>query len=130
MNARLEPKIVAARTQRAVAREHGAGSVARRIASSHGPLARTLTTALGLRLGEIRRGNRIRRTLRVPDHGRDPPSFAVVDELDRVDPALERLRVGTGAARLVRRENVADVSEAVGAPRDLALEEAGERLAL
>ena len=68
---------------------------ARRIASSQGPLAATLTrNALRLRRGEVRRGNRIRRTFRVPDHGRDPPSLAVVDELDRVDPALERLRVG------------------------------------
>jgi hypothetical protein len=41
MKAMLEPRIVAARTHRAVARVHGDGSVARRIASSQGPRAAT-----------------------------------------------------------------------------------------
>jgi hypothetical protein len=42
MKAMLEPRIVAARTHRAVARAQGEGSVERRIASSQGPLAATL----------------------------------------------------------------------------------------
>jgi hypothetical protein len=42
MNAMLEPRIVAARTHRAVAGLQGDGSVAWRMASSQGPLARTL----------------------------------------------------------------------------------------
>jgi hypothetical protein len=42
MKAMLEPRIVAARTHRDAARPEGDGSVARRIASSQGPLAATL----------------------------------------------------------------------------------------
>jgi hypothetical protein len=47
MKAMLEPRIVAARTHRAVARVQGDGSVARRIASSHGPRAATFIAGSG-----------------------------------------------------------------------------------
>src|SRR5262249_25985890 len=65
------------------------------------------------------------RALDLPCDGTDPPAFPVAHELDRVDAALERLRVGFGVTRLVARKDLTDVSEAVRPPRDLALEESG-----
>ena len=43
---------------------------------------------------EVLRRNRVVRPLRVPHHGDDPPSAAVLHQLDRVDPSREGLLVG------------------------------------
>src|SRR5262245_63262950 len=80
---------------------------------------------LRLRLRGVLGRDRVVGPLDVPHDRRDVPSGLVSDELDGVDAADEGLRVGGIAARLVGRENLADVSEAVRLSRDLLFEERG-----
>ena len=51
------------------------------------------------RLRQISLRNRVVGAFDIPDHRRDPPALAVLQELDRVDAAYEGLGVGLGAWR-------------------------------
>src|SRR5262245_26368672 len=71
-------------------------------------------------LGQELPGDRVVRSLVVPDRTRDPPPLAVPEELDRVDPAALHGSV-RGLPCLVRREDMSDVAETPGHAVDLAL---------
>src|SRR5688572_31774498 len=72
---------------------------------------------------QVLRRYRIVGALGVPEDRDDPPAGAVVQELDAVDAARERLRIRLRVLRVIRAEHVRDVAEALHAAPDLALEE-------
>src|SRR5688572_10729140 len=72
---------------------------------------------------QVLRRDRVVRSLAIPVHRHDPPTLAVVQQLNAVDPARERLRVLGGTLRVVRAERVSHVAERVRLSADLALEE-------
>ena len=76
---------------------------------------------------EIFLGQRRALGLALPVDRHDPPAPAVVHELDAIDAALEGFGVVRLMARLIRAEDVRDVTELLGAARALALEETFRR---
>src|ERR1017187_4070291 len=61
--------------------------------------------------------------LAVPVDRHHPPARAIIEQLDAVDPAGERLLVGGRVPRLVRAEGLRDVAVGLRGSRDLLLEE-------
>src|SRR5579863_4276767 len=55
-------------------------------------------------------GERIARALLVPEDADDPPAIAVIEKLNAVDAARERL-AARSAARFIAAENLRDVAE-------------------
>src|SRR6185503_15472139 len=88
------------------------------------PPSRRAAEPLFRRRFHVLRRNRGIRTLGLPVHGHNPPSRAVVQQLNAVDTARERLGVVGLATRFIRAEPVRDGAEGLAGPRDLALEEA------
>ena len=79
---------------------------------------------MGLRFGQIFRWDGIIRVFRLPEDGDDPPAFAIVHQLDAIDPAGKRFGIVSIASRFIRAENMRDVAEDVGLPRDFFFKEA------
>ncbi len=71
---------------------------------------------------EIHRRNRILRILSLPEDRHNPPTLAVIHQLNAVDAALKRFRVVLRMPRFVSAEDVRDIAEALDLPRSLALE--------
>src|SRR5215813_7310452 len=67
--------------------------------------------------------DRVVGALAVPGERDDPPSGAVVHELDRMDAAVDRLGIPRRVARLERRKDLADFAEALLLPRHFVLVE-------
>src|SRR5688572_11826206 len=80
-----------------------------------------LTRGSAAGLFRILLGQRMVRGLGRPGDAQHPPALAVVEQLDRVDAAEERLFVRQLLARLESGEYVRDVAEAVHGPGDLLL---------
>src|SRR5688500_19735045 len=72
---------------------------------------------------QVLRRDRIVGPLGVPEDRDDPPAGAIVQELNAVDAARERLRIRLRGLRVIRAEYVRDVAEPLRSAPDLAFEE-------
>lgn len=61
-------------------------------------------------------------TFVLPIDGNDPPTTAIIKELDTVDPAHKRFGIFRGMTRFVRAPEMRDMPELFGAPRNLFFE--------
>lgn len=68
--------------------------------------------------------DRVVRLLALPQKGNDPPSGAVIHELQRVDAAIERLLVLGVVLRFVGAEHVGHAAKGVNVATNLPFEEA------
>src|SRR6516162_2151455 len=73
---------------------------------------------MGLRFGQIFDWDGIIRVFRLPEDSDNPPAFAIVHQLDAIDPAGKRFGIGGIASRFIRAENMRDVAEDFSLARD------------
>jgi len=71
--------------------------------------------------------NRVLRTLVLPVDRQDPPATSIVEQLNAVDPAHERLGIVRIVARLVCAPNMRDLAELFDSARDFLFVEPGRR---